>query len=138
MQGFMERLTGALRRLLYGRNGMDALAIALFVLGLVLFVVAQFVWSAALYALYFALVALAFFRILSRNVAKRRQENAKFLALMRKPAAWVRLRRRMFAERGQYAYFKCPQCKQMLRVPRGAGKIAATCKSCGHRVTKSV
>jgi hypothetical protein len=32
--------------------------------------------------------------------------------------------------------FKCPQCKQALRVPRGKGKILITCQNCGHKFEK--
>lgn len=32
--------------------------------------------------------------------------------------------------------FKCPKCKQPLRVPRGKGKILITCQNCGHKFQK--
>ncbi len=32
--------------------------------------------------------------------------------------------------------YKCPKCKQALRVPRGKGKILITCQSCGHKFQK--
>lgn len=32
--------------------------------------------------------------------------------------------------------FKCPSCKQALRVPRGKGKILITCQNCGHKFQK--
>ena len=35
-----------------------------------------------------------------------------------------------------YSYFRCPQCGQQLRVPRGRGKISITCPKCGHQFIK--
>ena len=32
--------------------------------------------------------------------------------------------------------YKCPKCKQTLRVPRGKGKILITCSNCGHKFQK--
>ena len=35
-----------------------------------------------------------------------------------------------------HAYYKCPECKKELRVPRGKGKIRITCPHCGHQFVK--
>lgn len=32
----------------------------------------------------------------------------------------------------QYRIYKCPKCRQKLRVPRGRGKIAIRCRKCGN------
>jgi len=32
--------------------------------------------------------------------------------------------------------YKCPKCKQPLRVPRGKGKILITCQNCGNKFQK--
>ena len=31
----------------------------------------------------------------------------------------------------EHRYFRCPNCGQYLRVPRGKGKINVTCRNCG-------
>ena len=31
----------------------------------------------------------------------------------------------------EHRYFKCPNCGQYLRVPRGKGKITVNCRNCG-------
>ena len=39
---------------------------------------------------------------------------------------------RMFSRRDkEHRYFKCPNCGQYLRVPRGKGKITVNCRNCG-------
>ena len=35
-----------------------------------------------------------------------------------------------WAQRSTYRFFKCPQCKQTVRVPKGRGKICITCPKC--------
>ena len=38
-------------------------------------------------------------------------------------------------QRKQYKFFKCPMCKQEVRVPRGHGKICITCPKCREPVS---
>ena len=33
-------------------------------------------------------------------------------------------------------YYKCPKCKQLVRVPRGKGKISITCPRCKEKFVK--
>ena len=42
---------------------------------------------------------------------------------------WLRLRRTIYRDK-DHVYFKCPNCAQQLRVPKGKGKITVTCRSC--------
>ena len=39
---------------------------------------------------------------------------------------------------GTYRYFKCPECKQKMRAPKGRGKIKVTCKHCHTQFVKKV
>ena len=38
--------------------------------------------------------------------------------------------KKRWAQRGTYRFFKCPQCRQTVRVPKGRGKICITCPKC--------
>ena len=38
--------------------------------------------------------------------------------------------KKRWAQRGTYRFFKCPQCRQIVRVPKGRGKICITCPKC--------
>ena len=44
--------------------------------------------------------------------------------------AEYRQRRRL---RRDYKFFRCPSCRNRLRLPRGKGRIQITCPRCGHR-----
>ena len=112
-----------IQRFFYGRYGWDALNLFLIGLSLVLYVADIFVRASVLYV-------LALFRMLSRNFARRRAENAKFMVVAGPVIRWVKLRRTIHRDK-EHRYFKCPNCGQQLRVPRGKGKITITCRNCG-------
>ena len=97
-------IRNAIQRFMYGRYGNDQLNLFLIGLYLLLYLVFMFTRWDMLYFVSFVLLALTLFRLLSRNMERRRME---------------------------HVYFKCPSCGQQLRVPRGRGKITVTCRSCG-------
>ena len=72
-------IRNALQRFMYGRYGNDQLNTALLVLYLALYLVYFLTGFDPLYWISFALILFALFRMLSRNPARRRAENAKFL-----------------------------------------------------------
>ena len=119
-----------IQRFFYGRYGWVALNLFLIGLSLVLYVADIFVRASVLYVLYTLLLILALFRMLSRNFARRRAENAKFMVVAGPVIRWVKLRRTIHRDK-EHRYFKCPNCGQQLRVPRGKGKITITCRNCG-------
>ena len=123
-------IRSALQRLMYGRYGNDQLNMALLVLYLALFLAYVLTDFELLYWFSFALLAVSLFRLLSRNHARRRAENAKFLRVAGPALQWLRLQRTIRRDK-EHRYFRCPNCGQQLRVPRGKGKITVTCRSCG-------
>ena len=131
-------IRNALQRFMYGRYGNDQLNMALLVLYLALYLVyfltGYLVYFLTgfdpLYWISFAVILFALFRLLSRNPARRRAENARFLKVAGPAIQWFRLRRTIHRDK-EHCYFKCPNCGQQLRVPRGKGKITVTCRSCG-------
>ena len=84
-------------------------------------------WSLALVSL-----GLSYFRIFSRNTAKRQAENARFLQLISPVSRWFALKKTKRRQKNLYCFFKCPVCGTVLRVPKGKGKVRITCKSCSH------
>ena len=125
---FSAKLSAALRSFMAGRYGNDRLNMAILGAGLVASILSAAVSAPPanliFWALSYALMIWAIFRALSRNTYKRYQENRKFLQI------FDRLRDR------QNRYFDCPKCRQMVRVPRGKGKIAITCPRCKEKFIK--
>ena len=123
-------IRNALQRFMYGRYGNDQLNMVLVLLSLALYLVFAITSWTFLYAVSFMLMAVALFRCLSRNYDRRRAENGKFLSLVQPVTRWYRLRRTIRRDK-DHCYFKCPNCGQQLRVPRGKGRITVTCRGCG-------
>ncbi|MCI6256173.1 MAG: hypothetical protein MR648_06230 [Clostridiales bacterium] len=123
-------IRNALQRFMYGRYGNDQLNMVLVLLSLALYLVFAVTSWTFLYAVSFMLMAVALFRCLSRNYDRRRAENGKFLSLVQPVTRWYRLRRTIRRDK-DHCYFKCPNCGQQLRVPRGKGRITVTCRGCG-------
>lgn len=121
-----------------GRNGNDQLNIFLLVADVVLLIIASFFKGAAgkvLHILVFAVLGYVYFRMLSRNVYRRAEENGKFIRLKYRFSAWFRVRYERWVQRKDYKFFTCPSCKTTLRVPRGHGKIKIVCRKCGNSFT---
>ena len=117
-------------RFMVGRYGMDQLNIAMMVLYLILYVVFLFTRLAILDILVLVLLFVTLFRMLSRNLDRRRAENARFLQLVRPICRRIKSCRIRMQDR-EHRYFKCPNCGQQMRVPRGKGRITVHCRSCG-------
>lgn len=119
-------------RFMSGRNGTDQLARCFSYAALVCIVVNLFLRSSLLWALGLGLLILSYFRIFSRNVARRREENARFVRWTRGIGGWAAGLRDRWRQRKDYRFFRCPGCRAMLRVPRGKGRIRVTCRKCGN------
>lgn len=124
-----------IQRFMYGRYGSDQLNWFLLILYLVLYLLAMITQSGLLSLLSTVAVVITAFRLLSRNIPRRRAENAKFLRAAAPVIRWYKLQAAMLRDR-DHRYFKCPHCHQLLRVPKGKGKISITCCNCGSSFEK--
>ena len=123
------------QRFMIGRNGHDQLNMFLLMLSIVLFVLASiFSRSFGRYVQPFVWVVLIliYFRMMSKNLQRRREENGKFIRLKFKLSGIIRARHERWIQRKDYKFFTCPSCKTVLRVPRGHGKIKVVCRKCGN------
>jgi len=138
--GFFRKLGNAIVRFMYGRNGMDQLNralfwvyIALWLAGSILSVIGLDVLSAIFNVVLYVLLVVIVFRMFSKNLYKRREENSKFLQ-----KTW-KIRSQIGGAKGRHAdkdhkYFTCKQCKTICRVPVGKGKIIITCPKCRAQI----
>ena len=125
---FTAKLSSGLRTFMAGRYGTDRLNMVILCAGLVASILSSLVRVTPLnlifWLLSYGLMIWAICRTLSRNTYKRYQENRKFMQI------FDRLKDR------QHRYFDCPKCRQMVRVPRGKGKISITCPRCREKFIK--
>ncbi len=134
-------LIESIRRFMYGRYGFDQFGRFLFILSLVFWALSgvfRFTPLRRVYFIFWALNTLiyiyAIYRILSKNLAKRTEENERYLHFRaRFLPGWHKFR----AERLNKDYFfkRCPKCDARLRLRRIRGKHNTKCPKCGTKFT---
>lgn len=131
----IRRFLYSLQQFMYGRYGMDklnlillGLDVGLTLIGSTIRQIARFnllpVWlliGLFLQLLSYAAFGWMVFRALSRNIPARQRENRMLDQYL------CRLTDR------KNRYYRCPQCRQTVRVPRGKGKICIKCPKCGEK-----
>ena len=123
---FWSKVKAALVRFMQGRHGPDRMSMHLFYAGLILYLISVFLtrisaWFMILYYVAMVIEIYAIFRMFSRNNERRRNELEKYEQFL------VRLKNSK-----KFKYFKCPNCKARLKLPRKVGKVKMTCGKCGH------
>lgn len=121
-------------RFMAGRNGNDRFNLFLLVCELVLLLLSSLLHG-PFYLPAIALLVYIYFRMLSRNVYKRQEENNRYLRAKYKLLSRLRLIVERWKQRRDYKFFVCPSCRTTLRVPRGRGKIKIVCRKCGTSFT---
>ncbi len=119
-----------------GRYGVDQLSYAILIAALLLNLVASLTGVVIISSLSAVLLVFGIFRILSRNYERRRGENMVFLRYWNKVKNFFRRHMDKLRQSRNFRFFKCPGCKNNLRVPKGKGKIYVTCPRCGERFVK--
>ena len=125
-----------LKRFMTGRNGIDQLSIALLVVSMLFSVLSLILQSHILDSIYIAAIIFFFFRVLSKNIAKRYQENKKFLEYWNPIKNKVNSKKNRLKNSRYYRYYNCTDCNQTLRIPKGKGKVVITCPKCSTKISK--
>ena len=145
----MGKFRQGLFRFMYGRYGSDKLSkfityfsIFLMIAGLVVAVIWPQYYvvgliSSITYLVAWLLVIWNFFRMMSRNISKRRRENERYIKMMRAI-------KRFFSgntssgtktqnyDNATYVFRDCTKCGSTLRLPRKEGKHKVKCPRCSH------
>ena len=123
-------MRNAIQRFMYGRYGNDQLGFFLIGVYFVLALISALTQQRLFQLVGDVVFVWCLFRIFSRNISKRREENTRFMRKAQPALKWLRLQQTIRRDK-EHRYFKCPSCAQQLRVPKGKGKITVTCRSCG-------
>ena len=130
---FFDKIKYSIRNWMTGRYGADQLGMVTLFAGLILSVFSSFSGWGLLSFLGLILYAITIFRMFSRNIETRRKENQKAITFISQVELKIRQFFRRIKNRKEYKYFKCPHCKQLLRLKRGCGEKEITCAKCGQR-----
>lgn len=122
-------------RFMQGRYGNDQFNRFLMIVAMVLLILSVFGLD-LLYFIAIAVMVYAYFRMFSKQIYKRLAENQKYLQYEWKVKAKLQKKKSQLQQSKTHRIYKCPNCKQKIRVPKGRGRIAITCRKCGHEFIK--
>jgi len=125
----MRNLKEKFMRFMQGRYGNDQFNRFLMFFSIGLLILSMFAGN-IFYLLALAVMVYAYFRMFSRQIYKRSAENTKYLQIAWKVKANWSKKKNEWKQLKTHHIYKCPNCKQKIRVPRGRGKIAIRCKKC--------
>ncbi len=115
-----------------GNDSLNKWLLGAFIVLLLLSILLQ---SSILDFLSILVLIYSYFRIFSKNISKRSAENQKFLEIKQKVISFFRGKKFAAIDRTHHIY-RCPNCKQKVRVPKGRGKICITCPKCQTKFIK--
>ena len=132
----VKNMKEKLRRFMMGRYGMDDFSKLMIGIAVIFWIANMFIGSRILYSLSMLLMFYVYYRMFSRNIQKRYKENQKFLSIKTKFLSWFKRGNSNTPQSKTHRIYKCPTCKQKIRVPRGKGRILITCPKCKTEFTK--
>ena len=128
----MKNLLARLRSFMARRYGTDDLNRFLLQVVLVFGLIGIIFNSILFKAISVLLFAVAFYRAMSKKIWDRQKENYQFKERMKPFNDKMDLIVKNLKDR-KYKYFRCEHCGQIVRVPKGKGKIEIKCPRCGKK-----
>lgn len=132
----MNNIMNKVQRFMQGRYGVDQLSMGLLILMIIITLIGQLFDQIWLVYLSWVPLILCYMRILSKNTYKRYQENATFLRFWNPIQFKIDNKIKYIKTLKKFRYYKCKECGQKLRVPRGRGKLEIKCPKCKHTFVK--
>ena len=140
MGNFMNNLLNKMAQFMYGRYGLDQMGRFMTTTVMVCLVLSLLFGSTFIGRLcyYIGLILLiwSYFRMFSKNVSKRYQENVAFMNWKSKISGPLAKKWAHLKQRKTHVFFKCPSCKLKMRTPKGQGEKHVTCPKCGTHFVK--
>ena len=117
-----------LARFMQGRYGIDQFTNFLVFSALIMVVIEMFIKIPFVHLLLnilsVAAIMYAYFRILSRNHNKRYAENERYMRYHNGVKFFIARQISHMQQRKTHHIYKCPQCRQSIRVTKTKGRIA--------------
>lgn len=130
MRNFLGRMIMSIKRLMYGRYGIDELSRAIILTALGFLILSYVPFLGFSYVFFIILALWAYIRAFSKNIAARRAELAIYMNFKSKFKRKQSMHKKIWDERKEFKYFRCKGCKSYWRVPRGRGRVEITCRNC--------
>ena len=136
MRRFSDWLSQKTRSFMMGRYGQDELSQLLAIVSLICLVLFFLCRVQIFYILAFVLLIYSLFRVMSKNHDNRRAEREVYVSAKNAVKKQFGYIKNKYTHRKTHRYYKCPRCKQALRVPKGKGSITISCPKCGNQFDK--
>lgn len=118
-----------------GRYGNDALNQTLMISCCTLFILDIFVRKSFIAIGAYVLWFVGMYRMFSKNIYKRQQENAAYEKMIEPITKQITVMKKQKAD-PTHKYYRCKTCGQIVRVPKGRGRIEIRCPKCQSRFEK--
>lgn len=119
-----------------GRYGQDEFGQFLFGAALIHMLLSLFFGGSVWSTIALILVAFSYYRAFSKDHARRYQENSRYLLYYNKVKAVMKRKEYQLKQYQHYHIYRCPSCKQKIRIPRGKGRICVSCPTCRTEFVK--
>ena len=123
-------------KFMQGRYGVDSLSRFLSIVLLVIIILGMFIRIPLSGTITLVILVILYWRMFSRNIPKRYEENQKFLQIRDKLFGRFSDFGSNMSQMKDYHIYKCPRCNQKIRIPRGKGHIMVRCPKCGYEFHK--
>ena len=130
------KLKDRLIRFMYGRYGIDSFGKCTIWGSLIIMLIAGWTHNNLLSLIALAGIIYSYYRMFSKKTYKRATENQKYLQMTRGIRTFFYKQRNLMTQRKTHHIYKCPNCKQKIRIPKGKGKIEIRCPKCNTTFIK--
>lgn len=120
------------RKQMNGRYGIDQFSFALITSSVVLSLLSFIFRIRLFYLIGDMFFVYALFRMFSKNFVSRQKENQAYILFTGNFRRISQKYGRRMKDMPHYRYYKCLNCKQTIRVPRGKGRVEIRCPKCGY------
>lgn len=125
-----------IQKFMIGRYGVDEFSKFLLGISTILLLISILKGYTIIYLLALFSLVYSYYRIFSKNYTKRYGENILYLKEKAKLINLFNKKKSRVEQYKTHKFFKCPSCRQELRVPRGKGLITITCPKCKNKFDK--
>lgn len=125
----VDDMKDKLQSFMIGRYGADSFSKFLLILS-VINIAVSFLFGRLFCVIAILLLLYNYYRMFSKDYEKRYKENMKYKDILCRITAIFRNWKNILEQRKTHHIYKCPSCRQKIRIPRGKGRIIVTCPKC--------
>ena len=139
----MSKLITWAQNIMRQANGFDDLSQFLLKTGGIIGIVGMLLRINFFLWIGFIIILAMYARTFSKDKQKYYQQNRAYHTQRNKVINFLNGQKNLASQKQErlkqrkiYRFYKCPNCGQKVRVPKGKGKITITCPSCSERFVK--